>query len=165
MSTDTFGNTTMPAITDNGIVFLSKYTNITDFAQLVIDAYNISIPVRLPERELILQQPNNYSTVGTLSSGTEINPDVANTKTEPNVVMSDSEYLTSVVNQLTMIPIGMVITFMTANTNPITPNVGTSDIQYQKMGNNQWVQVTPYPFNTDIPTDSYNEYNDGFNNI
>lgn len=165
MSTDTFGNTTMLIVTDNGIVFLPQYTSTVSFAQLIVNAYNASIPVRLPERELILQQPNDYNTDSTLSNSIDTIPGIANNEISPNVVMSGTDYLTSVTNQLYMLPTGMVITFMVSNTVADTPNVGTSNIQYQNTGNGVWTQVTPYQFNTEIPTESYNEYNDGSNNI
>lgn len=131
----------------SGVDFLSFYSSNDSFAQLIIDSFNAGYGIRVPALEIVLQN----------------NTELANTEEIPNTLNDSVSYLNDVVTQISLLPIGYLVSiFIPSNT--LVNNEDVSDITYQNEGNGTWQLIAGYPFNTEIPTEPYNEYNDGSNN-
>ncbi len=137
----------------NNVSFESVYDTEGSFAQLIIDAYNAGIPIRSPDREFILENS---------TSSTDVMSGFANSKTNPDTIMGTSAYYDSVVNQVEYLPVGYMVTFMTSSM--LVNGVEVSNLTYQQITLGVWSLINSYEFNTQMPTESYNEYNDGSNN-
>lgn len=142
----------MTAITVNNVSFESVYDTDETFAQLLIDAYNAGIPIRSPAREFVLENS---------TSSTDVMSGFANSEIIPDDIMGTSAYLDSVVDQVGYLPVGYIVTFMTSS---MTVNdTEVSNLTYQQITLGVWSLIDSLEFNTQMPTDSYNEYNDGSN--
>lgn len=144
-TTSSSSSTSGSAVLDiSGITFLSMYNSSYAFAELITNAFNAGYEIRSPARELVLQ--NNTS--------------LANSEEIPNTL--DPNYIDDVASQLSSIPIGYLVSIYLPEGTAVN-NIPASDINYQSDENGYWNLISGYPFNTEIPTENYNEYNDSFN--
>lgn len=141
------------AIEVNNVSFESVYDTEGSFAQLIIDAYNAGIPIRSPGREFILENS---------TSSTDVMSGFANSEINPDTIMGTSAYYDSVVDQVEYLPVGYIVTFMTSSM--LVNGVEVSNLTYQQITLGVWSLINSLEFNTEMPTELYNEYNDGSNN-
>ncbi len=155
------------AIEVNNVSFESVYDTEGSFAQLIIDAYNAGIPIRSPGREFILENSSALTLSGSasMSSSSAVMSGFANSEILPDDIdniMSLSAYTDSVINQVEYLPVGYIVTFMTPSM--LVNGVEVSNLTYQQITLGVWSLIDSLEFNTQMPTESYNEYNDGSNN-